>query len=96
MSAGKNNLSTRHQREGDAAHPKDTLDKDQTDRGRPAGFDRKTGEVHGSGAGAGGNNPGEDYDGDPMGGGGDMPVGGPRPIDKADHGPRDRHEGSPR
>lgn len=30
--------------------------------GQRASFDRKTGEVHGSGAGAGGGNPGEDYD----------------------------------
>lgn len=36
-----------------------------TDRGKPASFDRRTGEVSGSGAGAG-NNPGasEDYDSD--------------------------------
>ena len=37
---------------------------DATDRGRKAGFDRRTGEVSGSGAGIG--NPGsdEDYDSD--------------------------------
>lgn len=67
------------------------------DRGRPAAFDRETGEVRGSGANAGGGgNPGEDYDSDPQGGGGAEPVGGPRPIDKAAHPPRDRFEGGPR
>ena len=41
------------------------------DRGQRAGFDRRTGEVHGSGAGAGGSgDPGEDYDRDPKGGSG--------------------------
>lgn len=67
------------------------------DRGEPAVFDPKSGEVRGSGANAGGGgNPGEDYDSDPQGGGGAEPVGGPRPIDEAAHPPRDRHQGSPR
>jgi hypothetical protein len=39
--------------------------KGETDRGRKASFDRRTGEVSGSGAGAGGNpDAAEDYDGD--------------------------------
>jgi hypothetical protein len=47
-------------------------DEDQDgERGKPASFDRKTGEVHGSGSGAGGGgNPQEDYDQDPMAGAG--------------------------
>jgi len=62
------------------------------ERGKRASFDRRTGEVHGSGAGAGGNgNPDEDYDSDPTAGGGAEPVSGPRPIDQAEQGPRDRH-----
>jgi hypothetical protein len=66
----------------------------QTERGRRAGFDRKTGEVHGSGSGAGGEgNPDEDYDSDPMAGAGADPSGAPRPADGAEHGPRDRLEG---
>ncbi len=42
--------------------------------GKRASFDPATGEVHGEGAGAGGNNPGEDYDSDPVGGDGTMPL----------------------
>ena len=39
--------------------------KSEGDRGKRAGFDRRTGEVTGSGAGAGGNpDSNEDYDGD--------------------------------
>jgi hypothetical protein len=42
-----------------------------SERGKPASFDRRTGEVHGSGSGAGGGgNPNEDYDQDPMAGAG--------------------------
>ena len=66
---------------------------EKEERGRPASFDRRTGEVHGSGAGAGGNNPAEDYDDDPMSGGGREPVGGPRPAKDAADRPIDRDEG---
>jgi hypothetical protein len=46
------------------------------ERGKPASFDRRTGEVHGSGSGAGGEgNPDEDYDADPMAGAGAEPDG---------------------
>ena len=46
-------------------------DKDDQERGRRATFDRRTGEVHGSGSGAGGSgDPGEDYDRDSKGGSG--------------------------
>lgn len=58
------------------------------ERGKPAGFDPKSGEVSGSGSGAGGGgNPNEDYDQDPMAGSGAEPPHGPgakgsaRPID---------------
>ncbi len=51
--------------------------------GRPAGFDPDSGEVHGSGSGAGGGNPGEDFDSDPMAGSGADPAGGPRDADEA-------------
>jgi len=43
---------------------------DLPDNGRRAFFDQKTGEVHGSGAGAGGGNPGEDFASDPGAGDG--------------------------
>jgi len=43
-----------------------------SDRGKRPSVS-KNGEVHGSGAGAGGGNPGEDYDDDPVGGGGKIP-----------------------
>ncbi len=49
------------------------------DNGRRASVDAKTGEVHGSGAGAGGGNPGEDLDGDQHGGGEMMPRAGAAP-----------------
>lgn len=52
------------------------------DNGRRAFFDQKTGAVHGSGAGAGGGNPGEDFasdaaagDGYPQTGRGSLPEG---------------------
>ena len=52
------------------------------DNGRRAFFDQKTGTVHGSGAGAGGGNPGEDFasdaaagDGYPQTGRGSLPEG---------------------
>ena len=65
-----------------------------SERGKRASFDPDTGEVHGSGSGAGGGgNPREDYDGDPMGGGGDEPQGAARPIDKAVKRPIDPDEG---
>jgi len=47
-------------------------DKNVEERGEPASFDRRTGEVHGSGSGAGGSgNPAEDYDQDSKGGSGE-------------------------
>ena len=42
--------------------------------GKRASIDPATGEVHGSGSGAGGGNPGEDYDDDPAAGGGLPPA----------------------
>ncbi|MDB5693946.1 MAG: hypothetical protein JWO81_3009 [Alphaproteobacteria bacterium] len=66
---------------------------DRDERGKPAGFDRRSGEVHGSGAGAGGNNPAEDYDDDPISGGGREPIGGPRPRGEAVDRPIDPGEG---
>jgi len=66
------------------------MQQDGSERGKPAGFNRKSGEVHGSGSGAGGEgNPNEDYDGDPMAGGGADPMGAPRPEEEAEHGPHD-------
>jgi len=69
MTVNDSNLSTEYQKPGDARRPKDTLDRDQT-RGERADFDPKTGEVTGSGSGAGGSNPGEDHDDDAVAGGG--------------------------
>lgn len=40
------------------------------ENGRRAFFDPETGAVHGSGSGAGGGNPGEDFDSDPSAGDG--------------------------
>ncbi|MBW6526919.1 hypothetical protein KZ813_08730 [Sphingomonas sp. RHCKR7] len=51
------------------------------ENGRRASFDPATGAVHGSGAGAGGGNPGEDFDEDRSGGDG-HPVTG---TDDGDH-----------
>lgn len=63
-------------------------------RGRRAGFDPKTGEVHGSGSGAGGEgHPGEDYDKDPMAGAGAEPLKGPRARGDAADRPVDPDEG---
>ena len=94
MGTNEHNLSTDHQREGDARRPSDTLDKGQSERGQPAGFNRGTGEVHGSGSGAGSTgNPREDYDSN-AGGEEERPVTGPRSHDKAEGEPTDRHGGT--
>ncbi|HEX4694369.1 hypothetical protein [Sphingomonas sp.] len=57
-----------------AARPGDVPPPDDADlppdAGKRASFDPQTGEVHGSGMGAGGGNPGEDYDSDPAAGDG--------------------------
>lgn len=67
---------------------------DESERGKPASFDRRTGEVHGSGSGAGGGgNPDEDYDQDPENGSGKDPVGRPRPARDAAVRPVDPDEG---
>jgi hypothetical protein len=64
------------------------------ERGRPAGFDPRSGEVHGSGSGAGGGgNPAEDYDQDPMAGSGAEPPHGPRTEAEAAERPIDPDEG---
>ena len=69
------------------------MDSD-SERGRPASFDPESGEVVGSGSGAGGGgNPAEDYDLDPMGGGGADPSHGPRPAGEAGGRPIDADEG---
>lgn len=44
--------------------------------GKHSWVDRRTGEVHGSGSGDGGGNPGEDIDGDGAGGDNAVPRGG--------------------
>lgn len=74
----KGNLSTEHQQPGDAKRPDSaTLDKnrtpedEQSERGQRA-FIAGNGEVHGSGAGAGGGNLREDYDDEQASGGGDL------------------------
>lgn len=59
------NLSSSFHSQGDAARPHDKIDREDDQRGRQGGFDRRTGEVHGSGSNAGGGGtPGEDYDQD--------------------------------
>ena len=65
-----------------------------SERGRPAGFDPRSGEVSGSGSGAGGGgNPLEDYDRDPMAGSGAEPAQGPRASQRAQRRPTDPDEG---
>ena len=67
---------------------------DSDERGKPAGFDPKSGEVHGSGSGAGGGGtPDEDHDQDPVAGAGHEPAGAPRPRGKASDRPTDADEG---
>ena len=70
------------------------MSPEDSERGKPATFDRKSGEVHGSGSGAGGGgNPNEDYDSDPMAGAGAEPPGAPRPERDAERRPIDKDEG---
>jgi hypothetical protein len=65
-----------------------------SERGKPASFDRRTGAVHGSGSGAGGEgNPNEDYDGDAKAGAGAEPEHAPRPAGEDGPSKRDRLEG---
>jgi hypothetical protein len=67
---------------------------EERERGQPATFDPRTGEVHGSGSGTGANgNPNEDYDGDSKAGGGKDAAGGPRPASDAKQRPIDPDEG---
>ncbi len=62
-----------------------------SERGERASFDRSSGEVHGSGADAGGSGSRkEDYDADSTAGSGAEPVGSPRPEDNAEHDARSR------
>jgi hypothetical protein len=64
------------------------------ERGQPASFDRRSGEVHGSGSDAGGGGTAaEDYDQDSAAGSGQEPPHGARPIDKAVDRPIDPDEG---
>ena len=63
------NLSSTLHQQGDAAFPNSGIGQEQDERGDRARFDRKTGEVHGSGSNAGGGGTaGEDYDQDSAGG----------------------------
>ena len=65
-----------------------------SERGKRASFNPKSGEVQGSGSGAGGSgNPAEDFDSDPMAGGGAKPQAGPRTADEAVDRPIDADEG---
>jgi hypothetical protein len=58
--------------------PPSSASAGKTDRGQRAGFDRKTGEVSGSGAGIGNPASNEDYDEDiSVGSGSDRRTGGP-------------------
>ena len=67
---------------------------DDSERGKRASFDRKSGEVHGSGSGAGGSGTRrEDYDSDPMAGAGEKPLVGPRPASRGVERPIDPDEG---
>lgn len=53
-------------------------EKESKERGQRAGFDPRSGEVHGSGSGAGGSgNPAEDYDRDSKAGSGMKPTASP-------------------
>ena len=63
------NLSSTLHRQGDAAFPNGQMDKDADERGEPARFNPRTGEVHGSGSNVGGGGTaGENYDQDSAGG----------------------------
>ena len=56
--------------EGERRASPEPDDRFPPENGRRAFFDERTGEVHGSGAGAGGGNPGEDFASDPAAGDG--------------------------
>jgi len=56
--------------EGPRRSPTSPDDRFPPENGRRASFDERTGEVHGSGVGAGGGNPGEDFASDPAAGDG--------------------------
>jgi hypothetical protein len=76
-------MAASSERSADAATPHD--DRLPPDNGQRAYFDEKTGQVHGSGAGAGGGNPGEDFASDAAAGDGFPQTGrGSRPHDKED------------
>ena len=56
--------------EGPERSAKAADDRLPPENGRRASFDERTGEVHGSGVGAGGGSPGEDFASDPAAGDG--------------------------
>jgi hypothetical protein len=67
---------------------------DESERGKPASFDRKSGAVHGSGSGAGGGgNRDEDYDQDSENGSGKADFGRPRSAGDTARRPIDPDEG---
>ncbi len=59
----------------DQQAPGSQPNNEQENRGMPPGYGN--GEVTGAGAGAGGSGAAEDYDADPVGGGGSFPPAGP-------------------
>lgn len=61
---------------GDKAGTPDAAADLPPDNGRRASIDPVTGEVHGAGVGAGGGQPGEDFDSDAASGDGYLPTGG--------------------
>lgn len=71
--------------EGPKHSTKSADDRFPPENGRRASFDERTGEVHGSGVGAGGGNPGEDFASDPAAGDGYPQTGrGSAEADKLD------------
>lgn len=64
-----------HKNTQDPDQPQAEDSKGVENRGNPPGYGN--GEVTGAGAGAGGSGGPEDYDADPMGGGGSFPPAGP-------------------
>lgn len=66
---------TNHTPTPDNGQPQDETRKARENRGNPPSVG--SGEVTGAGAGAGGSGSPEDYDADPVGGGGSFPPAGP-------------------
>ena len=88
-------MADQHRQEGGGSRAAHAPGPDAVEHGKPATYDPKSAEDHGSGSGAGGGgNPREDHDGVPMAGAGCAPTGDARAIEEGVDRPINADEGA--